>query len=180
MKYSKAKIQEAVAWVQQNGLYPQRCGASVKMFCDAMGIDDRTYRRWMENADFADALTHARDVFQQTTVREVSNALVKAAKGVDFTKEKQEFRAQVIKEYDPVTGKKVKEYTGEKPVQVKAFRETFYYPPDVNAAKFVLTNMDPEGWKNKQENVTDVNLEFEEPPVILFGEAGAKEEDAQE
>lgn len=180
MKISKAKIQECVEWVERNGLYPQPCGAAVKQFCEAMGINDATYRRWLQKEDFADALSRAREVFRQTSVREVSNALIKAAKGVDFTKEKQEYRAQVIKEYDPKTGKKVKEYLGEKPVQVKAMRETYYYPPDVNAAKFVLTNMDPENWKNKQESDIFANMEMEEPPVIIFQEQPPVPEDAED
>lgn len=180
MKLSKAKIQECAEWVEKNGLYPQACGAAVKQFCEAMGIKDTTYRRWLENVDFVDALTRAREVFRQTSVREVSNALIKAAKGVDFVKEKQEYRAQVIKEYDPKTGKKVKEYLGEKPVQVKAMRETYYYPPDVNAAKFVLTNMDPESWKNKQESDIFANMEMEAPPVIIFQEQPPVPEDAED
>lgn len=168
MKLSAAKIRECAAWVEVNGLYPQRCGASIRQFCDAMGIAFITYQRWQANENFVTAITHAREVFQQNTVHEVVNALVKAARGVDFVKKKDEGRPQVVKEYDPTTGKKVKEYTTEKIVTVKSLRETVYYPPDVNAAKFLLTNMDPENWKNKQDATTDLNLNFEEPPVIVF------------
>ena len=105
MKFSKAKIQECVEWVEENGLYPQRCGASIKQFCEAMGIDFRTYQRWSENANFASAISRAREVFQQRTVQEVSNALVKAAKGYEFVKTKTEGKPQVVTEYDPKTGK---------------------------------------------------------------------------
>lgn len=168
MKLSAAKIRECAAWVEINGLYPQRCGASIRQFCDAMGIAFITYQRWQANENFVTAITHAREVFQQNTVHEVVNALVKAARGVDFVKKKDEGRPQVVKEYDPTTGKKIKEYTTEKIVTVKSLRETVYYPPDVNAAKFLLTNMDPENWKNKQDATTDLNLNFEEPPVIVF------------
>lgn len=168
MKLSAAKIRECAAWVEVNGLYPQRCGASIRQFCDAMGIAFITYQRWQANENFVTAITHAREVFQQNTVHEVVNALVKAARGVDFVKKKDEGRPQVVKEYDPNTGEKIKEYTTEKIVTVKSLRETVYYPPDVNAAKFLLTNMDPENWKNKQDATTDLNLNFEEPPVIVF------------
>ena len=168
MKLSAAKIRECAAWVEVNGLYPQRCGASIKQFCEAMGIAFITYQRWQQNENFVTALTHAREVFAQNTVQGVANALVKAALGVDFVKKKDEGRPQVVKEYDPKTGKKIKEYTTEKIVTVKSLRETVYFPPDVNAAKFILTNLDPENWKNKQDNTTDVNVEFDEPPVIMF------------
>lgn len=150
MKLNAAKIQEAEAWVEKNGLHPQACGATVKDFCKAMGISTKTYERWQENVAFVDALTRARDVFAQTTVREVSNALVKAARGVDFTKIKEEAKAEKVVEFDPKTGKKVREYMGDLKT-VKAYRETVYFPPDTKAAMFVLTNLDPENWKNKQD-----------------------------
>lgn len=168
MKLSEKKIREAELWVEEHGLYPQRLGASIKDFCEAMDISPRTYNNWKEIADFSEALMRAREVFRIKTVRKVENAIIKAAVGVDFTKEKQEFKAQVIKEYDPQTGKKIREYTGEKVVQVKAFRETFYYPPDVTAAKFVLTNMDPENWRNKTDTDMNIDLSMEEPPQIVF------------
>lgn len=174
MKLSKAKIRECVAWVELNGLYPQRCGAPVKLFCQAMNISYRTYIRWLDNAAFADALSRARDVFKQNTIVEVSNALVRAAKGVDFTKKKEKGRAQVVKEYDPKTGKKIKEYTTEKIVTVESYRETVYFPPDVNAAKFLLTNMDPDNWKNTQTTTGDLNIAMEEPPVIVFSDTPAE------
>lgn len=150
MKMNAAKIEEAAAWVERNGLHPQPCGATIKDFCKAMGIDYATYTRWLQIADFADALTRAREKFRATTIVEVENALVKAARGVDFTKEKTEAKAEKVVEYDPKTGKKVREYMGEAKV-VKATRETMYYPPDIKAAIFVLTNLAPDTWKNKQE-----------------------------
>lgn len=156
MKMNAAKIAEAEAWVERNGLHPQPCGATLRDFCKAMGINDATYRRWQNNADFADALTRARELFRINTVREVENALVKAARGVDFTRIKEEAKAEVVKEYDPKTGKKVKEYTGELKT-VKATRETMYYPPDIKAAIFVLTNMAPDTWKQKQETTLQGN-----------------------
>ena len=181
MKLNAKKIHECAEWVEQNGLYPQRCGASIKLFCEAMGISLKTYQRWQENDLFVSELTRAREVFKQTTVHDVVNAMVKAAKGVDFTKTKQKGRAQVVKEYDPKTGKKIKEYTTEKIVTVESYRETVYFPPDVKAATFLLTNLDPDNWRNKQDTTSDLNLNVEQPPVIVFGTAGEQEhQDASE
>lgn len=170
MKLSAAKIRECAAWVEVNGLYPQRCGASIKQFCEAMGIDPRTYNRWAEKSELSEALTHAREVFKQRTVQEVSNALVKAAKGYEFVKTKTEGKPQVVTEYDPKTGKKVKTYQTEKIIPVKSTKEVIYVEPNVHAACFLLTNMDPDNWKNKVDNTTDLNVELETPPVIEFGE----------
>lgn len=177
MKLTKEMVDRAALWVEKNGLYPQPCGASVKMFCEAMGISFPTYQRWEQNVNFMSALSRAREVFRQTSVREVSNALIVAAKGVNFTKEKSEYHAQVVKEYDPKTGKKVKEYTTDKGVKVKEYRETFYYPPDVAAAKYVLNNMDPEHWKEKQDTSVSLDVNTEQPPVIVFGAPESQEPD---
>ena len=87
MKLNASKIAEAEAWVEKNGLYPQACGATVKQFCQAMGISKKTYERWQANDAFVSALSRARELFRVTTIRDVENALVKAAKGVDFTPE---------------------------------------------------------------------------------------------
>ena len=171
MKLSKEKIRECAAWVEENGLYPQRCGASVKLFCEAMGISFITYKRWQENVNFVDAITHAREVFQQRTVQEVANALVKAAKGYEFVKTKTEGKPQVVTEYDPSTGKKVKTYQTDKIIPVKSTREVIQVEPSVAAATFLLTNMDPENWKNKKDTTADLNLGFEEAPVIVFSDS---------
>lgn len=155
-KYSEEMVKTAAAWVEKNGLFPQPCGASVKSFCEAMDIDDATYRRWLENADFADALTRARDLFREQTVREVENALVKAAKGYTVEEFRDEKKATKVTEYDAKTGKKIREYTGDiKPV--KSTRVTYTVKPDIDAAKFVLTNMEPERWKQKQEVKAEVD-----------------------
>ena len=171
MKFSKAKIQECVEWVEENGLHPQPCGAKVKQFCEAMGIDDATYRRWSKKADFADAIAHAQKVFKQNKVVEVSNALVKIATGFEFTKTKNEGKPQVVREFDPKTGKKVKEYTTEKIVPVRSVREIVYVEPNVEAIKFFLTNMDPENWKNKQEADVNASFDQDDAPVIVFRSA---------
>lgn len=150
MKMCAAKIAEAEAWVEQNGLHPQACGATVKDFCKAMGITPETYYQWLDNSDFSEALTRARAKFKKNVVRDVENALIKAAKGVDFTQLHEEAKAAPVTEYDPNTGKKVRSYMGELKT-VKAVRKVIYYPPNIEAAKFVLSNMAAEDWKLKQE-----------------------------
>lgn len=166
MKLNAAKIAEAESWVEQNGLHPQACGATIRMFCEAMGIKERTYYRWQANDAFVSALTRAREKFKVTTVRDVENALVKAAKGVDFVHIREEKRAQKVKEYDE-KGRKVKEYDGA-PVIVKSFRESIYYPPNVQAAQFVLTNMAGDKWKQKQTtDITSSDGSLHTPSLVI-------------
>lgn len=153
MKFTKEMQDRIIAWVEVNGLYPQPCGATIVELCKHCGIHEVTFERWRDgekNAEFVNRLARARDKFASTVEIGVVNALVKAAKGVDFTRIKEEARAGKVTEYDPKTGKKLSERTGEL-MTVKAFRETMYYPPNVDAAKFVLTNIAPERWKLKQE-----------------------------
>ena len=171
MKLTPAKIKEAATWVEQHGLFPQACGAAVKEFCEFLGIKDTTYRRWLEKVDFVDAITRARAEFADRTVREVENALVRAALGVDYEKTKEKGRAfdEVVKEYDPVTGNLIRETKTKKMVTVEATRERVYYPPDVKAAQFVLTNLAPDKWQDKRKNDVDLSLNAEEPPTIIFG-----------
>lgn len=157
MKLTAKKIKEAEAWVERNGLHPQACGALVRDFCKAMGISYGTYENWLKNETFANAITRARDVFHRTTVRTVENALVKRASGYEFTKERLEKASRKVVEYDPLTGKKVREYYGD-PQPVAASRETIQVAPDVDAAKFVLTNMEPDRWKQKQEIAAEVDI----------------------
>lgn len=135
MKYNAAKIAECVAWVEKNGLYPQRCGATMTKFYQAMGIDEKTWRNWSKKSEFSEAIQHAREVFTATTVEEVSNAVARAARGA---------------EYSIVTEEKRRDKDGNL-VTVKATRKTFHEAPDMEAAKFLLTNMAGEDWRLKQE-----------------------------
>lgn len=156
MKLTPAKIKECAAWVEQHGLHPQPCGASVGDFCKAMGFTYKSYERWQANVEFVEALNAARDKFAARIVFDVENALVKAALGLDaeVTKEKAKAIDDVIREYDPATGRLVREHKTKKLVTMEATRERRYYPPDVKAAQFILTNMAAGTWRQKQ----DLNL----------------------
>lgn len=175
MKLNAAKIKECAAWVEQNGLYPQAGGAPIKQFCAAVGIDWKTYRKWMEKSDFSDAIKKAQEVFRTTTIDSVVNAMKKRALGYTEQLEDKFYKGQVIREYDPKTGKKVKEYLSNTAVLDRKTTRLVHHPPDVAAGVFLLTNMDPDNWKNRRNDTTDINasLEFEEPPQIVFYDNGA-------
>lgn len=174
MKLNAAKIAEAEAWVEKHGLYPQPKGALVKTFCEAMGITERTYCNWSKLSDFSEALNRAREKFKITVVREVADATIEAAKGFSFEKTKEDAKAvdEVIEEFDPVTGKLIRRTTTKKLVTVKATRERYVCPPDIKAAALVLTNMDPQNWRQKQ----DLNLggqKDERIPIVVGSEETA-------
>lgn len=154
MKYNAAKIAECVAWVEKNGLYPQRCGATMTKFYQAMGIDEKTWRNWSKKSEFSEAIQRAREVFTATTVEEVSNAVAQAARGA---------------EYSIVTEEKRRDSEGNL-ITIKATRKTFHEKPDMEAAKFLLTNMAGEDWRLKQEQT----IKAEAPVFVVRTEAERK------
>lgn len=164
MKLTAAKIKECSEWVEKHGLHPQPCGAPIGEFCKAMGIDPRTYNRWSKLPEVSDALNAARAKYAAHIVYDVENALVKAALGIDAEVKKEKAKAfdEVIREYDPVTGKLIRETKTKKLVTVEATRERRYFTPDVKAAQFVLTNLAADTWRQKQ----DVNVGTQTDGVI--------------
>jgi hypothetical protein len=162
-KFNKDKLSQCVEWVEKNGLYPQRCGAPLKDFCSAMGISEQCYRNWLKVAEFAEAIAHARDVFAEQTVVEVVNALKKKALGCEYVEKRVKKAPRKIVTYDPKTGRKIAEEQGEL-IVVEQSADTVLIMPDTQAAIFLLTNLDPEHWKNmqrvEQSGELKVNAEF--------------------
>ena len=176
-KLTPAKIAEAEAWVETHGLYPQPKGASVKTFCEAMGIDENTHRKWeADNSVYSATLTRAREKFKQTIVREVADATIEAAKGFSFEKTREDAKAvdEVIEEFDPNTGKLIRRTTTKKLVTVKAVRERYVCPPDMKAAALVLTNMDPQNWRQKQDLNVGGQKDERIPIVVGSSDTAAK------
>ena len=147
-KYTPQLLEQITAWVEKNGLYPQRCGAPIKQLCQKFGITWDTYKAWSKKSDFSDAIKRANEAFAVSTLAEVTNALKKKALGHTETVERQEAGVTKVIEYDPQTGKKVREYYTEELRTVKAVRETLYFPPDTPALIFMSTNLDPKNWVN--------------------------------
>lgn len=169
--------------MRQNGLYPQAGGAPIRQYCEAMDIDFKTHQRWMTNANYSNAIKKAQQDFRSQTVVELVNTLKKSALGYVVTTKDAEFKAQVIKEYDPKTGRRVKEYTTDKGIKMREVRKETHVQPNVGAAIFLLTNLDPDNWKNKQDLKGDISLEMEEAPVIVFSdspEAGKESAESKE
>lgn len=170
MKLTKEMIDRIQAWVELNGLYPQPCGATVQSLCQECGFSDESFRRWSQKVEFVEMLNQARAKFAATVEVKIVNALIRSAIGVDYTKNISEAVAQKVVEYDE-KGKKRKEYTTATLVPKKAKQENIYYPPNVEAAKFVLSNINPASWRLKQEvthtgGPTPINLEFSDPKAL--------------
>lgn len=141
-KYNKEMIQRCSDWVAENGLM-EYGGAKLVDFCKAFNIDDMTYYHWMGNSDFSEAIKKAKDKFKDSLETDIVKSLANAAKGYEYT--------QTQTEYKDVNGS---------PKIVKQVKKNVKVEPNVGAAIFLLTNVAPDRWKNRQDNTTKVDGKF--------------------
>lgn len=157
MKYNPQLVQEISSWIEENGLI-EHGGATFKSLLDEFKIDQRTFYRWMERADFAEAITKAKENFKGGLEKKLVDSLAKAAQGFEGTYERTEYVSNA--EGKPMISKKIVE---KKPVA-----------PSVAANIFLLTNLAPERWKNRQnQEVTGADGEplAQAPITIQISEA---------
>ena len=131
-QYNKEMVKQCAAWVQENGLI-EYGGAKLKDFLTHFAIDQRTYYRWMEETEFAEAIKKAKLDFKNTLETDIVKSLANAAKGYEYI--------QIQTEYKDVNGS---------PKIVKQVKKNIRVEPNVGAAIFILTNLAPERWQNKQ------------------------------
>lgn len=140
-KYSPEMVQRCADWVRENGLIEDG-GAKFRDFCKAIGIDDMTYYAWMKRTEFSEAIKKAKSDFRDNLKVDLVKSLANCAKGYEYTKTKEE-------------------YDGNKRLLRKT-EEKVKVAPNVGAAIFLLTNIDPERWKNRQESKTDITTNGKE------------------
>lgn len=133
MKLCKEKLKECVSWIRENGLMDYG-GAKLSEFCSAMDISKETYYAWMGKSDFSDAIKKAKDEFKSNLQRDIEISIAKAAKGYTWEQTFTEF---------------VDDGNGHRKIK-KQTKKTMYETPNVGAAIFLLTNLDPDKWKNSQ------------------------------
>ena len=132
-------------WLTEDGLLKvtgwARDGLIEKQIAKNMGVAESTLREWKRRfPEIAEALRKGKEVVD----REVENALYKSALGF-MQKIKKPVRIREV-EFDPKTGKKIKEL--EKWVQVE---EEIYIAPQVTAQIFWLKNRKPDQWREKND-----------------------------
>lgn len=136
-KYNK-KIVKVICDLLSNDSY------TVLEICSLSGISEETYYCWKrDKPEFSEAVTRARDRFDELIVKEAKNSLRKKINGYEVEETKTVYTES--KEVDPTTGKprpKIKEKTTVKK----------HFQPDTAAIVFALTNKASEEWKNKHNN----------------------------
>ena len=138
-KYNKDMVQSCADWVRENGLIDYG-GATLTDFCRAMGIDDMSYYNWMKRSEFSEAIKKAKEAFRDGLEKDIVKSLSNAAKGYEYT--------QTTTEYTDVNGK---------PSIKKQVKKNIRVEPNVGAAIFLLTNLAPERWKNRQQQEVKVS-----------------------
>ena len=132
MKYSKDKIKECADWVRKNGLIDYG-GARLADFIAFLGIDDQTYYNWQKKSEFSDAIKKAKEEFRESLETDLVKSLAMAAKGYEWEQTTTEYMDE-----------------GGRPKIKKQIKRTMRESSNVGAAIFLLTNIAPERWKNKQ------------------------------
>lgn len=138
-KYNKQMVQACADWVRENGLIDYG-GATLTDFCKAIGIDDMSYYNWMKRTEFSEAIKKAKEAFRDGLEKDIVKSLANAAKGYEYT--------QTTTEYTDVNGK---------PSIKKQVKKNVRVEPNVGAAIFLLTNLAPERWKNRQQQEVKVS-----------------------
>lgn len=141
-KYNKEIVKDMCDWVRENGLIDYG-GARLGDFCRHFKIDDVTYYNWMRKSEYSEAIKKAKEDFKNNLETDIVFSLSKAAKGYDVEEVTTE-------------GREVQE--GDKKVfkVVKQIRKKKHIECNVGAAIFLLTNLAPDKWKNKQKQEVEV------------------------
>ena len=135
MKYSASKLAEIEGWISEYGLIDYG-GAKLKDFCREMGINDKTYRNWLKKEDFRETIKRAKEVFKSNLSHDLAASLAMVAKGYE--------REETETEYRPNANNPNMSHI------TKMKKKKVYFQPNVGAAIFLLTNIDPEHYQQRQ------------------------------
>ena len=156
----KQNATPAEEWLRPEGLDRlKRLAAqcTVAQIADEIGVTRNTLYSWRRRyPEIKKAIDEG--MREPGHVEAVEGSLYQRATGFKSTVKKA-FKIR-YNDYDPETGKLIGSHE-----EVELFDEEEYYPPDVGAIKFYLTNRAPERWKNKVE--WDGTLENTAPPMTM-------------
>lgn len=131
--YSNEFKQEIFKFVEANGLRTKDMGLGVtqKALARHFGIDEDTLGYWLKESAFSDSIKRANQIFLAGRVNRCLDNLQRRADGYSDTK---------------VVSKGHTE--GNEFIAKSSEVVTVNVPPDVGANIFILTNIDPEHWRN--------------------------------
>lgn len=155
-------------WLTEEGLLRiqgwARDGLTQKDIAKNCRISDYTLRQWRDKfPEIAEALRVGKDAAD----RVVENALYRSACGYTETIRKP-MRIKTI-EYDPETGKKVREVE-----KVVAVEEQIHFPAQVTAQIFWLKNRKLKEWRNMDTREQEARIK------VLESKAGSSAEEKED
>ena len=163
-KYNEKFKEEIIAFVREYGLMDYG-GVGLLNFCEHFKIDNKTFYRWVKTKPaFKKALDEAKEEFKKNLSHELVTSLAMAAKGY----EREETEVEYVPSKDD----------DSKPVIKRQKRKTVHYQPNVGAAIFLLTNIDPEHYQNKQR--MDVGGKLDSKIEIGFVDADVSPSSSEE
>lgn len=142
-KFTPTKCMECEAFIAEHGLVEYGGAKLTTDYCPQMGIDEKTHRNWLKRyPNYREAVERGRERYKNTHTRKLFNTLMEAAVGGErtVTEEHTEFRPDPRNPSNAIIRKQVRN------------NKTIYVKPDVAAAIFLLCNLDPEHFKNRQQN----------------------------
>lgn len=142
-KYNPEVVKQCEDWVRENGLI-EYGGASLLSLCKHIGIDYQSFYNWMKKSEFSEIIKKAKEEFKNNLETQLVKSLSKVASGFSWEQ-------KTIEYIDDGLGKpKIKKQV------VKNMVES----PNVAAAIFLLTNINPDKWSNsykEKESTTAVD-----------------------
>lgn len=160
-KYSKQIADDAESWIEKNGLIDYG-GATVKDFlANCIHVDWVTYKKWLDiHPYFKECVQRGKDKFKAAGSDRLVKSLFKAAEGYVTEDETETTEFTPNANGTPSVRKLVKTKTKR---HVKA---------DIGAAIFLLTNLDPEHYQNRQRN--DIAIRKEDDKEMSIDEINAE------
>lgn len=161
-KFSKPFALEMIQFISEHGLIDYG-GTKLRVFCENFHIDANTFRAYKKRYPwFNDEIEKAKEEYKRSLAHDIASTLRDAAKGGFRTEEDEvtEYRPNPNDASQPII------------VRMTKTKRKKYIKPDVAAAIFLATNLDPEHFQNRQR--TDVALRKEDGEKMTLDEINAE------
>lgn len=156
-KYSEKKAKECEQWIAEHGLM-EYGGAKMIDYYEQMGFSEKTHRNWKSMyKEYREAVERGLEKYRQTHTKKLFGTLMEAAMGGErtLTDEYTEYRPDPKNPENAIIKKQTRN------------KKTVYIQPNVAAGIFLLCNLDPDHYKNRQQNDITVKKPDEEKEMTI-------------
>ena len=163
-KYSQRLCDECEEFISEHGLIDYG-GAKLKDYLSQMGFCEKAHRDWKKRyPEYAQAIERAKEKYKTIHSRKIFGTLMEAALGGERTvsDEHTEFRPNPQNPTEAIIRKQIRN------------TRTIYVAPNVVAGIFLLCNLDPEHFKNRQQNDITVKKNNDEDEMMTDAQIEAE------